>query len=54
MSPQHTEFVKRNEAYVAAFGKKGDLAMPPAKKLIIGPSVPSRSPVSLGLKTHFQ
>ncbi|KAJ7129254.1 carbonic anhydrase [Mycena epipterygia] len=33
--PQHTEFVKSNEQYVAAFGNKGDLAMPPAKKLII-------------------
>ncbi|KAJ6560429.1 carbonic anhydrase [Mycena capillaripes] len=35
MSPQHTEFVKRNEQYVASFGDKGNLAMPPAKKLII-------------------
>ncbi|KAF7352384.1 Carbonic anhydrase [Mycena venus] len=35
MSPQHTEFVKRNEQYVASFGDKGNLAIPPAKKLII-------------------
>ncbi|KAJ7126450.1 carbonic anhydrase [Mycena crocata] len=35
MSPQHTEFAKRNESYVASFGTKGDLAMPPAKKLTI-------------------
>jgi hypothetical protein len=36
MSSQHTEFVKHNEHYVANFGNKGNLAMPPAKKLIIG------------------
>ncbi|KAJ7285302.1 carbonic anhydrase [Mycena rebaudengoi] len=33
--PQHTEFVKRNEPYVASFGDKGSLAMPPAKQLTI-------------------
>ncbi|KAJ6616221.1 carbonic anhydrase [Mycena sp. CBHHK59/15] len=33
--PQHTEFVKRNEPYAAAFGDKSSLAMPPAKKLVI-------------------
>lgn len=36
MSPQHTEFAKRNEQYVANFGDKGSLPMPPGKKLIIG------------------
>ncbi|KAJ7368798.1 carbonic anhydrase [Mycena albidolilacea] len=35
MSPQHTEFAKRNEQYVANFGDKGSLPMPPDKKLII-------------------
>ncbi|KAJ7682294.1 carbonic anhydrase [Mycena polygramma] len=35
MSLQHTEFAKRNEEYVASFGDKGNLAMPPAKKLAI-------------------
>ncbi|KAJ7044803.1 carbonic anhydrase [Mycena alexandri] len=35
MSPQHTEFVKLNEPYVASFGDKGNLALPPAKKLIV-------------------
>ncbi|KAF8214053.1 carbonic anhydrase [Mycena galopus ATCC 62051] len=35
MSPQHTEFLKDNEQYVASFGDKGSLAMPPARKLII-------------------
>ncbi|KAJ7246564.1 carbonic anhydrase [Mycena haematopus] len=35
MSPQHTEFVKRNDLYVANFGDKANLVMPPAKKLII-------------------
>jgi len=33
--PQHTEFLKDNEQYVASFGDKGSLAMPPARKLII-------------------
>ncbi|KAJ6515407.1 carbonic anhydrase [Mycena sanguinolenta] len=35
MSPQHTEFVQRNEPYVASFGDKGALPMPPGKKLLI-------------------
>ncbi|KAJ7498490.1 carbonic anhydrase [Mycena latifolia] len=50
MSPQHTEFVKRNEPYVASFGNKGDLAMPPAKKLVIE-ILPRLSPAAhLGIK----
>ncbi|KAJ6458651.1 carbonic anhydrase [Mycena vitilis] len=35
MSLQHTEFAGQNEKYVASFGDKGNLAMPPAKKLAI-------------------
>ncbi|KAJ7724907.1 carbonic anhydrase [Mycena metata] len=35
MSPQHTEFAKLNESYVASFGDKGNLGLPPAKKLIV-------------------
>ncbi|KAJ7223942.1 hypothetical protein C8J57DRAFT_1253270 [Mycena rebaudengoi] len=33
---QHTEFVKGNKTYVASFGGKGGLAMPPSKQLLIG------------------
>ncbi|KAI0762715.1 carbonic anhydrase [Fomes fomentarius] len=31
----HKDFAKANEAYVANFGDKGDLSLPPAKKLLI-------------------
>ena len=32
----YQDFVKANEAYVANFGDKGKLPLPPAKKLLIG------------------
>ncbi|KAJ7771135.1 carbonic anhydrase [Mycena maculata] len=52
MSPQHTEFVKRNEPYVAGFGDKASLPMPPSKKLIIVTCMDARlDPAAhLGLK----
>ncbi|KAH9912250.1 carbonic anhydrase [Epithele typhae] len=31
----HKDFVKPNEAYVASFGDKGNLPLPPSKKLLI-------------------
>ena len=34
----HKDFAKANEAYVATFGDKGNLPLPPAKKLLIGAS----------------
>ena len=34
----HKDFAKANEAYVATFGDKGDLPLPPSKKLLIGAS----------------
>ncbi|KAF7332464.1 Carbonic anhydrase [Mycena kentingensis (nom. inval.)] len=33
--PQHTEFAAKNAKYVASFGDKGSLPMPPGKKLIV-------------------
>lgn len=35
MSAVHEEFAKANEHYVAHFGDKGSLEMPPSKKLAI-------------------
>ena len=34
--PAHTDFVKNNEEYVAAFGEKGALPLKPGKQLAIG------------------
>jgi carbonic anhydrase len=31
------QFLQANVEYVAGFGDKGNLALPPAKKLIVGP-----------------
>ena len=31
----HKDFVQANERYVASFGDKGNLPLPPAKKLLI-------------------
>jgi carbonic anhydrase len=31
------QFIQANAGYVANFGDKGSLALPPAKKLIVGP-----------------
>ena len=31
----YEDFEKHNEAYVASFGDKGNLPLPPAKKLLI-------------------
>ncbi|KAK7062146.1 carbonic anhydrase [Favolaschia claudopus] len=52
MSAQHTEFSKRNEQYVASFGDKGSLPMPPGRKLIIVTCMDARlDPAAhLGLK----
>lgn len=36
----HKDFVKANEAYAASFGEKGELPLPPSKKLLIGASRP--------------
>jgi hypothetical protein len=33
----HTHFPQANAEYVANFGDKGSLGLPPAKKLIVGP-----------------
>jgi carbonic anhydrase len=30
-------FAQANAEYVASFGDKGGLALPPAKKLVVGP-----------------
>lgn len=38
----YKDFTKANERYVASFGEKGKLPLPPAKKLLISES--SRSP----------
>ena len=35
----YEDFEKHNEAYVASFGDKGNLPLPPSKKLLIGTSV---------------
>jgi hypothetical protein len=32
----HEQFTNANESYVASFGNKGSLALPPAKKLAVG------------------
>jgi len=47
-----SEFVKANEAYVAGFGDKGSLALPPAKKLIVVTCMDARlnPQAHLGLK----
>ncbi|KAJ7437101.1 carbonic anhydrase [Mycena galericulata] len=52
MSPQHTDFVKLNEQYVADFGDKASLPIPPGKKLIIVTCMDARlDPAAfLGLK----
>ncbi|KAH8831995.1 carbonic anhydrase [Flagelloscypha sp. PMI_526] len=38
----HLQFVANNEFYATAFGEKGQLAMPPAKKLIIVTCIDAR------------
>jgi hypothetical protein len=42
----HLEFANRNEAYIATFNK-GDLALPPAKKYIIGTLPSSLTSIAL-------
>ena len=40
--PAHEDWVEYNAKYVAAFGDKKDLPLPPAKKLAIGESSVTR------------
>ncbi|KAF7302114.1 Carbonic anhydrase [Mycena indigotica] len=50
--PQHTTFLERNAQYVASFGDKGSLALPPARKLAIVTCMDARldPEAHLGLK----
>ncbi|KAF7294324.1 Carbonic anhydrase [Mycena chlorophos] len=50
--PEHAEFLSQNAQYVASFGDKGALAMPPARKLAIVTCMDARlDPAAhLGLK----
>ena len=36
----YKDFAQANETYVAGFGDKGNLPLPPSKKLLIGASRP--------------
>ena len=39
----HQEFQAANDQYIASFGDKGSLPLPPAKKVIVSPRRPYRS-----------
>ena len=48
----YKDFTKANEAYVATFGDKGELPLPPAKKLLIGTFRPSVTSFIVSQKLH--
>lgn len=43
---EHTHFAGANEKYVASFGDKGSLSLPPSKQLTVGAMCPVDARVS--------